>query len=474
MDLNFDLHPRITDGPLLHQHVDITVLGKFDGVAHEVGHNLLQTQRVADDVIRHVVLNVQRQLQPFIVRGMRQQGDHLIKRGAQQERNALQDQLPGFQLGKVEHVVDDRQQIIGRAFDGGQVVALRGVEIGFQRQAGKADHPIERGAQFVGHIGQEFRLNARRLLGALFRQVQFDVLNLHLLKGFPQIGGGLVDVVLHLLMVRRQRHGHRVDAVFQHIQLAEHKALDPTVQLPAADAVDGIDHIADRAGDVAHQAPAEDQRNADAEQHHHAGDENLFVLLQADRFEIQLQRDVAQHIARHFGIGFGGFIRGITFRDDRRAQDHHVAVADDAQTTGKRFAFRDLQVAGVELVIGGDKQAVMRIVHRDGPHDLRVATMQNADQLADRFAVLQIHAIFAGDRQRLNNAGAGVLQLTLQVVITVSDKENTEQQPYQDGWRQNQNHHASTQAVVGHAVPLWENIDIIVRCASVRLAALPL
>jgi hypothetical protein len=34
-----------------------------------------------------------------------------------------------------------------------------------------------------------------------------------------------------------------------------------------------------------------------AEQHHHAGDENLFVLLQADRFQIQLQRDVAQHIA---------------------------------------------------------------------------------------------------------------------------------------------------------------------------------
>ena len=185
MDLNFDLYPGITDGPLLHQYVDIAVLGKFDGVAHEVGHNLLQTQRVADDVIRHVVLNVQRQLQPLIMRGMRQQGDHLIKRGAQQERNALQDEFPRLQLGKVEHVVDDRQQIIGRAFDGGQVVALRGVEIGFQRQAGKADHPIERGAQLVRHIGQELRLNARRLLGALFRQVQLDVLDLHLLKRFP-------------------------------------------------------------------------------------------------------------------------------------------------------------------------------------------------------------------------------------------------------------------------------------------------
>ncbi len=185
MDLNFDLYPGITDGPLLHQYVDIAVLGKFDGVAHEVGHNLLQTQRVADNVVRYIVLNIQRQLQPFIVRGMRQQGDHFIKRSAQQERNTLQDQLPGFQLGKVEHVIDDRQQIVGRTFDGGQVVALRSVEIGFQRQAGKADHPIERGAQLVRHIGQELRLNARRLLGALFRQVQLDVLDLHLLKSFP-------------------------------------------------------------------------------------------------------------------------------------------------------------------------------------------------------------------------------------------------------------------------------------------------
>ena len=156
------------------------MLGKFDGVAHEVGHNLLQTQRIANDVIRYIVLNIQRQLQPFIVRGMRQQGDHFIKRSAQQERNTLQDQLPGFQLGKVEHVIDDRQQIVGRTFD-----ALRSVEIGFQRQAGKADHPIERGAQLVRHIGQELRLNARRLLGALFRQVQLDVLDLHLLKRFP-------------------------------------------------------------------------------------------------------------------------------------------------------------------------------------------------------------------------------------------------------------------------------------------------
>ena len=109
--------------------------------------------------------------------------------------------------------------------------------------------------------------------------------------------------MLHLFVVGRQRHGHGVDAVFQHIQFAEHKPFDATVELAATNTIDGIHHIADRPGDVAHQAPAEDQRDADTEQHHDAGDENLFVLLQPHRFEIQFEGDIAQHVAGHFGIG---------------------------------------------------------------------------------------------------------------------------------------------------------------------------
>ena len=53
--------------------------------------------------------------------------------------------------------------------------------------------------------------------------------------------------------------------------------------------------------------------------------------------------------------------------------------------------------------------------------------MQHADQLADRLAILQVHTIFTGDGERFNNAGTGVFQLTLQVVIAVYDEEDTEQ-----------------------------------------------
>ena len=138
------------------------------------------------------------------------------------------------------------------------------------------------------HVGKELGLDARGFLRALFRQIQLHVLDLHLLKRFPQIRGGLVDVMLHFLMIGGQRHGHRIDAVFQHIQLAKHKAFNAAIELPSSDAVNGIDHIANRPRDILHQPPAEDQRNTDTEQHHHAGDENLFVLLEPHRFKVQL------------------------------------------------------------------------------------------------------------------------------------------------------------------------------------------
>ncbi len=130
-DLHFDLHLGVAEGALLHQHIDITALGEFDGVAHQVGDHLLQTQRIADNVIRHVIFDIQRQLQPLIVGGVGQQSNHLIQRTAQREGDALEDQLARFQLREVQHVVDDGQQVIRRTLDGVQVVTLGRIEFGF-------------------------------------------------------------------------------------------------------------------------------------------------------------------------------------------------------------------------------------------------------------------------------------------------------------------------------------------------------
>lgn len=176
---------------------------------------------------------------------------------------------------------------------------------------------------------------------ARFSPDQLDVLDLHLLQGFTQIGGGLIDVLLHLFVIGGERHRHRVDAVLQHVQLAEHVALHAAVELAAADAVDGVHHVADRAGHVAHQAVSEQDGDAHAQQQQQGGDEHLFILLQPHRLQIQLDRHIAQVVVG-VAAAVGGFIRILAFRQDRRAQDQRIAASGEHQLGGQRHAFRQL------------------------------------------------------------------------------------------------------------------------------------
>ena len=66
-DLHLNLHLVITERPLFDKNVDIAALGKLDRVTDQIGDDLLQAQRIANDVIRHVVFDIERQLQPLIV-----------------------------------------------------------------------------------------------------------------------------------------------------------------------------------------------------------------------------------------------------------------------------------------------------------------------------------------------------------------------------------------------------------------------
>ena len=59
-DLHFNLHFGVTEGAFLHQDIDIAALGKFDGIADQIGDDLLQTQWIANHIVWHVVLDIER------------------------------------------------------------------------------------------------------------------------------------------------------------------------------------------------------------------------------------------------------------------------------------------------------------------------------------------------------------------------------------------------------------------------------
>ena len=87
---------------------------------------------------------------------------------------------PASILEKSEDVVDDAEQGFGGAADGFGVIALGGIELGREQQAGHADHPVHGGADFMAHVGQEVTLEVGGIFGGGQGAGEFAVLLLQL------------------------------------------------------------------------------------------------------------------------------------------------------------------------------------------------------------------------------------------------------------------------------------------------------
>ena len=101
------------------------------------------------------------------------------------EVDVLDQQLARFDLGKVQHLVDDSQQMLARSLDLGEIVALPRREVGLERQVGQTDDGVHGRADFVTHVGEKVRFQPR----SLFRKPLGVT---HLLDG-GMLGGDVVD-----------------------------------------------------------------------------------------------------------------------------------------------------------------------------------------------------------------------------------------------------------------------------------------
>ena len=110
----------------------------------------------------------------------------------------LQIELARLDLGKVEDVVDDRQERLAAGGDGVDAIALRFGQLGLGQDAGHADDAVHGRANFVAHDGQELALGLFRRLGQarefLFLGQRFDQPFLALLQ-LEQRGFGSGDVL---------------------------------------------------------------------------------------------------------------------------------------------------------------------------------------------------------------------------------------------------------------------------------------
>ena len=160
---------------------DLALIGKLQGIGQQVAQNLVQTHTVTEDVLGHVVRHQIEQAQALLFGLRAHAGIQLLEHLAHIQRLQLELHAPGLDLGQVEHVIDQLQQITAGLVHDVGMLDLFGAEVAegvlFQLIA-EDQNAVERRAQLMGHIGEKFRFIAvgqRQLLG-LFAQALLGLL----------------------------------------------------------------------------------------------------------------------------------------------------------------------------------------------------------------------------------------------------------------------------------------------------------
>ena len=117
----------------------------------------------------------------------------------------------GFDLGQVENVADQVQEVGAGAVDGAGELDLLGREIAVRvvgELLAQDQDAVERRAQLVRHVGEEFRLvfRGQRELGRLLLQrtarlLDFLILALHLDVALGELLGLLLELLVGLLQL---------------------------------------------------------------------------------------------------------------------------------------------------------------------------------------------------------------------------------------------------------------------------------
>jgi hypothetical protein len=138
---------------------------------------------------------------------------HIILQFAQCDFAHIHDDRARFDLGEIQNVIDQRQQIVAGGMNGLGELDLFGERfcvLVLGKLVGKDQQAVQRRAQLVRHVGQEFGLvlgSQRQLLGFFFQRLaglfHFAVLafHFHVLVGqqfrlFSQLLVGLLQFLL--------------------------------------------------------------------------------------------------------------------------------------------------------------------------------------------------------------------------------------------------------------------------------------
>ena len=176
---------------------DRPLSGELDGVAHEVDEDLLHLAAISEEGPWQLGSRLDRQLRPV---GGGLSGEHLrhlVERRADVERILDERQSSRLDRRHLEHVVDERREVLAALLDGLDPLPLvraeRAVVLEDQRVQ---QHHVQGAADLMGHVGEKPALGLAGPFGFIL--------------GFAQLARARRDELLEPLAVRAEL-GHVLD-----------------------------------------------------------------------------------------------------------------------------------------------------------------------------------------------------------------------------------------------------------------------
>src|SRR5579859_1463890 len=111
-----------------HPKNDFSHFGKLDRVSDEIRKNLPKPSEIANKHRRNVTVDVERQLQAFLLCADGKRFHDLRQTVSQTEAHEIQIQLSRLNLREIEDLVDHVQQGIPRTLDDVHILSLFGRE----------------------------------------------------------------------------------------------------------------------------------------------------------------------------------------------------------------------------------------------------------------------------------------------------------------------------------------------------------
>ncbi len=194
------------DGRLRDREADAPRLRELERVREEVPEDLTEPHLVGTDRIRHTRRDLDVELQVLVVGDVPESPIDVVAQIGDSDLDDVDAHRPGFDLGKVEDLVDEREEIRARLMNGARVLDLPRGEVlvpVVDELPREDEQAVQRRAKLVRHVREELRLVAGRqgqLLGLLLellpRELDLAVLALDL----ALLGGELTGLLLELLV----------------------------------------------------------------------------------------------------------------------------------------------------------------------------------------------------------------------------------------------------------------------------------